>query len=158
MTNATASKARNAKLQAVQEQQAKAARKRKMRNLAFWGGGLLVIAGLLGYAMLNSRPSVGAATKVAPPFSLTDTAGKTVTLADYKGRNVILFFSEGAGCQACLLQMSKIEADKAAFDKANVTVRTRSPPPSCSTTAPCPRSTAPSGRACTRGFPGTASC
>lgn len=122
MTNATAAKARNAKLQAVQEQQAKDARKRKLRNLAFWGVGLLVVAGLLGYAMLNSRPSVGAATKVAPPFTLTDTAGKTVTLADYKGRNVILYFSEGAGCQACLLQMSKIEADKAAFDKANITV------------------------------------
>ena len=122
MTNVTASKARSAKLQAVQEQQAKAARKRKLRSLVVWGVGLLVVAGLLGYAMLNSRPSVGAATKVAPPFSLTDTAGNTVTLADYKGRNVILYFSEGAGCQACLLQMSKIEADKAAFDKANVTV------------------------------------
>lgn len=122
MTNATVSKARNAKLQAVQEAQAKAARKRKLRNLAFWGIGLLVVAGLLGYAMLNSRPSVGATSKVAPPFTLTDTAGKSVSLADYQGRNVVLYFSEGAGCQACLLQMSKLESDRAAFDKANVTV------------------------------------
>lgn len=122
MTNATVSKARNARLHAVEEQQARAARQRKLRNLGFWGVGLLVVAGLLGYAMLNSRPNVGATTKVAPPFTLTDTAGKTVTLADYRGRNVILYFSEGAGCEACLLQMGKIEADKAAFDKANITV------------------------------------
>jgi FtsP/CotA-like multicopper oxidase with cupredoxin domain len=41
-----------------------------------------------------------------------------VHLADYRGKNVILYFSEGAGCQACITQMGEITKDQAAFDKA----------------------------------------
>ena len=58
----------------------------------------------------------------APPFSLTDTTGATVDLAGFLGRNVILYFSEGAGCQSCLLQMAQIEAQQAKFHEANITV------------------------------------
>lgn len=122
MTNATVSKATNARDRAAKEQRDKAARTRRLRHLSLWSVGLLVVAGLLGYAMLTSRAQVTTTAKLAPPFSLTDTSGKSVSLAAYKGRNVLLYFSEGAGCQACLLQMQGIEADKAAFERANITV------------------------------------
>jgi peroxiredoxin len=45
-----------------------------------------------------------------------------VHLADYRGKNVILYFSEGAGCQACITQMGEITKNQAAFDKANIVV------------------------------------
>jgi len=32
-------------------------------------------------------------------------------IAALRGNNVLLYFSEGAGCQACLVQMSQIEKD-----------------------------------------------
>jgi peroxiredoxin len=45
-----------------------------------------------------------------------------VQLGDYRGRNVLLYFSEGAGCGSCLQQMAAIEKDKAAFAQANIAV------------------------------------
>ena len=59
---------------------------------------------------------------VAPPFTLATTAGTTVSLADYRGRNVLLYFNEGAGCDSCIMQMTEIEKQKQAFDAANITV------------------------------------
>ena len=49
--------------------------------------------------------------RVAPDFTLTDTSGTQVSLAGLRGKNVLLYFSEGAGCQACLVQMAQIEKD-----------------------------------------------
>lgn len=49
---------------------------------------LITAAALLSLSTLSpAAPSVGAA---APPFTLTDTAGKTVSLADFKGKHVVL--------------------------------------------------------------------
>jgi peroxiredoxin len=45
-----------------------------------------------------------------------------VSLSDYRGRNVVLFFNEGAGCQSCLVQMAEIEKNAAAFKELNATV------------------------------------
>jgi peroxiredoxin len=83
---------------------------------------VLAVAGVLAAMMLSSRPKTSAATRVAPSFTLTTTAGNQVSLADYRGRNVLLYFSEGAGCGSCLQQMGAIEKDTATFTKAGVTV------------------------------------
>jgi peroxiredoxin len=45
-----------------------------------------------------------------------------VHLGDFRGHNVVLYFSEGAGCGSCLQQMAEIEKAKPAFDAADVTV------------------------------------
>lgn len=61
--------------------------------------------------MLSSRQESSSATRVAPDFTLTDTSGTRVSLAALRGQNVLLYFSESAGCQACLVQMRQIEKD-----------------------------------------------
>ena len=71
--------------------------------------------------MLSSRQETSATTRVAPDFTLTNTSGATVSLAALRGKNVLLYFSEGAGCQACLVQMAQIEKDPA-FAAAGLTV------------------------------------
>lgn len=76
----------------------------------------------VGYALISTRPTDSDTTRPAPPFTLTDTRGERVSLADYRGQNVLLYFNEGAGCQSCLTQMAAIERDRAAFAAADVTV------------------------------------
>lgn len=122
MTNATVSQARNAKLHAVQAEQAHAYRRRRIRGLILWAVGLTAVAAIIGVAMGNSAPNEGGQSKPAAPFTLTDTAGKTVSLADYRGHNVLLYFNEGAGCGSCLVQMAQIEKQAAAFKAADITV------------------------------------
>jgi peroxiredoxin len=72
--------------------------------------------------MHNSRPETSDAIRTAPGFTLTDTSGTQHTLAQHRGQNVLLYFSEGAGCQSCLLQMGEIEKQADALAKADVTV------------------------------------
>jgi peroxiredoxin len=76
---------------------------------AVWGVGLAVIVGIIIAMMLTSRATQSATVRPAPDFTLTDTNGTSVHLADYRGRTVVLYFNEGAGCQACIYQMAEIE-------------------------------------------------
>lgn len=95
---------------------------RRMR-LLIWGMVLVVLAGIIAAMMLTSRVETSAARRTAPGFTLTDTAGHTVKLSSYRGKsNVLLYFSEGAGCQSCLVQMREIEKQTTAFAKDGVTV------------------------------------
>ena len=128
MTDRTAAHQREAErrhyLAEIQAEQERAARKRRVTSLAGWAVGLLLVAGIITAGLLSSKPQdqTAATPTPAPPFTLTDTTGATVDLAALRGRNVILYFSEGAGCQSCLLQMAQIEAQQAKFDEANITV------------------------------------
>ena len=59
---------------------------------------------------------------VAPDFSLVSTNGQTVSLADYKGRNVLLFFNEGVMCSPCWQEVSRLERFKDDFAKLNTVI------------------------------------
>lgn len=96
------------------------AQERRLRRRLAWGGGLIVALALVIYGLLTSVPTQSAGTRTAPDFTLTDTAGKQVHLADYRGKNVLLYFSEGAGCQACIVQMGEIAKHQAELDALNV--------------------------------------
>ncbi len=98
-----------------------AARQRR-RRLLLWGAVLTAAAALIGAMMWSARSTVDASIRPAPDFTLTDTNGATVRLADYRGRNVVLYFNEGAGCQSCLYQMADIERHATQFAAANITV------------------------------------
>ncbi len=58
----------------------------------------------------------------APAFTLTDTSGDLVSLASYRGQDVVLYFSEGAGCDACFFQMREFEQHAAELGKAGITI------------------------------------
>ncbi|HEX6514201.1 MAG TPA: peroxiredoxin family protein [Nocardioidaceae bacterium] len=102
---------------------ARARHSERRTRLLIWGAVLVLIAGIVTAMMLTSRPESSAASRAAPDFTLTDTTGNTVTLSSYRGKsNVVLYFSEGAGCQSCLVQMGEIEKQATAFAKDDVTV------------------------------------
>ncbi len=52
----------------------------------------LLIVSLLAATLATAAPAFAAATvgQPAPAFTVTDTAGKTVSLADFKGKHVVL--------------------------------------------------------------------
>lgn len=67
-------------------------------------------------------PEGGSASGVAPAFTLASTAGTPVSLADYRGKNVLLYFNEGVGCDACFYQMADVERHAQGFADAGVSV------------------------------------
>lgn len=61
-------------------------------------------------------------TGAAPPFTLPTSDGGSVSLEDMRGHPVLLYFSEGVGCDSCFAQMADIEASQSAFDDLDVHV------------------------------------
>ncbi|MBI4009210.1 redoxin domain-containing protein [Candidatus Roizmanbacteria bacterium] len=59
---------------------------------------------------------------VAPDFSLPSTVGKVISLADYKGKNVLLFFNEGVMCSPCWQEISRLERFKDEFESLNTVI------------------------------------
>ena len=64
----------------------------------------------------------GSAAGSAPGFSLASTDGTTVSLADFRGRDVLLYFNEGVGCDACFYQMAELEADQPVLRERGLTI------------------------------------
>lgn len=95
---------------------------KQVRTRAIVAISLLIAVAGIGAALYSSQPQQVTTSTAAPDFTLTDTSGATHALADYRGQNVVLYFSEGAGCQSCLLQMGEIEKMAAEFTAANITV------------------------------------
>jgi peroxiredoxin len=96
--------------------------RRRQRRIRFtWVGVTVAVIGIVVAMMLSSRQETSSVARVAPVFTLNSTSGTPVSLAALRGKDVLLYFSEGAGCQACLVQMSQIEKDPA-FAAAGLTV------------------------------------
>jgi peroxiredoxin len=96
-------------------------RKRTTRRLLSWAAALAVVAVIAGMLLTSQTTSATTSTK-APDFTMPTTGGTTVTLSKLRGKPVLLYFSEGAGCGACLMQMGEIEKKKADFDALGITV------------------------------------
>lgn len=73
-------------------------------------------------AMLSSRPTTTVAKGIAPDFTLLNTNGQAVTLSSFRNRPVLLYFSEGVGCDACFYQMVEIEAHQEEFARLRVQI------------------------------------
>jgi peroxiredoxin Q/BCP len=70
-----------------------------------------------GYPHVAGDPKAGTP---APAFTLTSGAGKPVSLSDYRGRTVLLYFQEGLSCQPCWDQIGDLEHNQAALRAAGV--------------------------------------
>lgn len=121
MSHKAADRSRAERAQAAAAENVQQRRRKQLR----WGAMFTIAAVLVAVVsamMLTSRPTTSEATRTAPDFTLTDTAGVTHTLADHRGENVVLYFSEGAGCQSCIVQMRELEKKASELAEANITV------------------------------------
>lgn len=62
-------------------------------------------------------PGIG---KTAPGFTLQSATGGTVSLADYRGKSVLLYFQEGLMCQPCWDQITELEKSSAEVKAAGI--------------------------------------
>ena len=108
-------------INALRQAQVKQDRRRRRRIRIAWAVATLAVITVVTAMALTSRQESTSTNKAAPDFTLTDTAGTKTSLAALRGKNVLLYFSEGAGCQACLVQMAQIEKDPG-FAKEGLTV------------------------------------
>jgi len=70
-----------------------------------------------GYPHVAGDPGIGAP---APGFTLTAADGKPVSLSDYRGRSVLLYFQEGLSCQPCWDQIRDLEQNQTGLRAAGV--------------------------------------
>lgn len=96
-------------------------RKRLIRRWLSWTAALAVVAVIAGM-LFTSQTTSATTSNTAPDFTMPTTSDGSVTLSKLRGKPVLLYFSEGAGCGACLMQMSEIEKKKADFDALGITV------------------------------------
>lgn len=113
----TAYQAHQAHARAERERLARRNRTRRLLTVAL----TLAVLGLIGFALVKAVPTSGSSSSAAPGFTLKTTTGTTVSLSDYRGKPVLLYFNEGAGCSSCTAQMAEIEKD-AAFRASGLTV------------------------------------
>lgn len=86
----------------------------------------MAVAAVGGMLFLGRSPSGGTqATGIgrqAPGFTLDSTAGDSVSLSGYRGRDVLLYFSEGVGCDSCFYQMAELEKNAQQLSAKGLTV------------------------------------
>lgn len=122
MTSAKVARERRvAALAQVREGQRREDRRRKFVVFGASGFIAVLIVAVVTAALLSARVTTTTDQGPAPDFTLQTTDGSNVTLSDFRGSPVVLYFSEGAGCGSCLQQMSEIEKDPA-FADAGITV------------------------------------
>lgn len=56
----------------------------------------------------------------APDFTLPSATGQEITLSDFRGKTVLLYFHEGLGCQPCWDQIRDLEAEADRLDAAGI--------------------------------------
>ena len=127
----TTSAERRAKLAAAQQAQQRAGRRRKIGVLAAVAAGVAaVVAGLFVLFHNNASPAgtgaypyqVGSPGPghAAPAFTLAASTGAKVSLSQYRGKSVLLFFQEGLSCQPCWTQIADLEKHAAQLKAAGI--------------------------------------
>jgi peroxiredoxin Q/BCP len=68
---------------------------------------------------VNELPAVGSA---APAFTLTNNEGKQVSLSDFKGKWVVLYFYPKDFTQGCTIEARNFQRDLAKYEAANAVI------------------------------------
>jgi len=68
---------------------------------------------------VNEIPAVGTA---APAFTMTSNEGKQVSLSDFKGKWVVLYFYPKDFTQGCTIEAKNFQRDLAKYEAANAVI------------------------------------
>jgi thioredoxin-dependent peroxiredoxin len=82
-------------------------------------GAIIGFAPLTPTAAVSEQPAVGSA---APDFKLTTNEGKEATLADYKGKWIVLYFYPKDFTSGCTIEARNFQTDLEKYEKANAVI------------------------------------
>ena len=119
--NAESARGRKAGLSAARQAERRSQRCRRITVRAgIAAGAVAVIAVLFAVFHSSSPSSTGAGAypyqvgspgpgQAAPGFALAAGSGQTISLSQYRGKTVLLFFQEGLTCQPCWDQITDLQ-------------------------------------------------
>ena len=70
-----------------------------------------------GFKHVEGQPGKGS---TAPGFTLASATGQQVSLSDFRGKNVLLYFQEGLMCEPCWTQINDLERNETALKTAGI--------------------------------------
>ena len=86
---------------------------------------MLALLALFAFELPGQTGSAGnvpQAGQAAPDFHLKNNDGKDVSLKDYRGKWVVLYFYPKDFTQGCTVEAKNFQRDLAAYDKANAVI------------------------------------
>jgi thioredoxin-dependent peroxiredoxin len=87
----------------------------------------LLLAGLLAttitlHAQSKQKHMKLSSNQTAPTFTITDVTGKTINLAEYKGKKVLLSFYRNVGCPVCNFRFHELQMQSEYFKAKDLVV------------------------------------
>jgi len=81
-----------------------------------------IVAALLACSPVNAISEIPAVGAPAPTFKLVNNEGKEVSLNDFKGKWVVLYFYPKDFTSGCTLEARNFQRDLAKYDAANAVI------------------------------------
>src|SRR6266436_704308 len=92
----------------------------KLGSMAFVVAAVLAIAAAVGFSSsASNKPAVGVA---APDFTLHSQEGKPVSLHDFKGKWVVLYFYPKDFTTGCTIEAHNFQRDLAQYEQKNAVI------------------------------------
>jgi peroxiredoxin Q/BCP len=91
----------------------------RFRRIAFAAAVAAAVGAARAAGAADAAPSAGSP---APGFTLTDNEGQKTSLADFRGRWVVLYFYPKDFTSGCTLEAHNFQRDLARYEKANAVI------------------------------------
>ncbi len=90
--------------------------------MKYWILGAIVLIALVAMPFLAFAASMPAVGSEAPDFTLSSQEGKPVSLKDYRGKWVVLYFYPKDFTGGCTIEAHNFQRDQAQYEKKGVVV------------------------------------
>jgi peroxiredoxin Q/BCP len=81
-----------------------------------------LILAVISFKVANASDNAPAVGSVAPAFTLTSQEGKAVSLSDFKGKWVVLYFYPKDFSTGCTIEAHNFQRDEAQYDQKNAAI------------------------------------
>src|SRR5688572_33194677 len=83
---------------------------------------VFAMAAILACSSVNAVNELTAVGSAAPAFTLTNNEGKQVSLSDFKGKWVVLYFYPKDFTQGCTIEARNFQRDIAKYEAVNAVI------------------------------------